>query len=385
MKKFFIITSVLFSIFLLFFLIYNFLFKNNPFEGRIPNVAIISNDTKTKEEENDKKELSEKKIAPLTEEAGTALAFDPKEEALLYLAPDEQALKAIFVVTNAPKTITTFPFVPKNIVWSGDMTRALVKKTDTEWALFVRGVRANDDSPLQMLKPGIESPAWTHLGDRIVYKYYDPSTKTRTLNIANPDGTDWSVVGETPFQFLEIRAIPKSSMMAFWNWGNAFEETSLKAISSVGGEAKEIFSKNYGADYVFAPDGEKILMSNMIEKGGANITLALINRNGGNYQNLFIPTIAGKAVWSKGSRVIYYALPGGIPAGSVLPNDYYRNPILTADTFWKVDTETGEKSRIADTNDIDKSYDAEFLTLDADETMLFFRNRRDGRIYRINL
>jgi hypothetical protein len=358
------------------------LFANNPWSGQVPNVAVISNDTE--KEETKKQETNTKKIAVFIETESRAPFFDANDTALLYLVPDERMLKEMYVVTNAPRTLAEFSFVPKSILWSPSGDRALVKKSDTEWALFTRG-GASVDSPIRMLKPGIESPTWTTLGDRIVYKYYDASTKTRTLNIANPDGSDWKVIGETDFQFLEMRNVPKSSTVAFWNRGNAFEKTSLKTLSTVGGEAREIFSMNYGADYSFAPNGTDILVSNTTESGSADIAMAILNMNGGGYKNLSIPSFVGKSVWSKNSRFLYYALPGSIPAGSILPNDYYRKPILTADTFWKVDVQTGEKSRIVDPSDIDQSYDAESLTLDTDETLLFFRNRRDGKIYRINL
>ncbi|QQS15319.1 MAG: hypothetical protein IPK84_03040 [Candidatus Moraniibacteriota bacterium] len=385
MKKFFIIMAVLFGVLLLFFLIYNFLFKNNPLEGKVPNVAVIPNEPES-DTSNQSAEVKDKKIAPLTDGEGVAPFFDVKDRALFYLVPDEKALKETFLVTGLPKTVETFSFVPRDIVWSPDGGKALIQKGDTEWVLFSRKKgNESDASSTTLLKSGIESPAWTSLGDRIVYKYFDPETKKRTLNIANPDGSDWSVIGETSFQFLEMRPVPKSSTVAVWNRGNAFERTSLKILPIVGGEMKEIFSANYGADYLFAPNGSRILVSDSIEKGSTSISLALLNDQGGGYTNLFVPSFAGKAVWSKNSRFVYYALPGSIPAGSILPNDYYRKPILTADTFWKVDVETGEKSRIVDPNDIDQNYDAENLVLDADETMLFFRNRHDGRIYRILL
>ncbi|QQR77404.1 MAG: hypothetical protein IPJ67_04745 [Candidatus Moraniibacteriota bacterium] len=385
MKKFFIITAVLFGVLLLFFLIYNFLFRNNPLDGKVPNVAVIPNEPSASPPKQSDA-MKDQKIAPLTDGEGIVPFFDAKDRAVFYLAPDEKALKETFLATGLPKTVVNFPFIPKDIVWSPDGGKALVKKNDTEWALFVRqNEGGSGESMVSLLKPGIESPTWTSLGDRIVYKYFDATTKKRTLNIANPDGSDWGMIGETPFQFLEMRPVPKSSMVAVWNRGNAFERTSLKALPIVGGDMREIFSANYGADYLFAPNGTRILVSNSIEKGSSSISLALLNDQGGEYTNLFVPSLVGKAVWSKNSRFVYYALPGSIPAGSILPNDYYRKPILTMDTFWKVDVETGEKSRVVDPNDIDQSYDAENLVLDADETMLFFHNRHDGKIYRINL
>ena len=386
MKKFFVITTALFGTLLLFFLIYNFLFKNNPFQGKVPNVAVISN-TSDADATKPMKSAPAEKIATFTDVESIAPFFDANDRALLYAVPSESALKETMLATGQTKTIANFAFVPRGIVWSPDGKKALIRKSDTEWALFSRerAVGANRDEAIPLLKPGIESPTWTSLGDRIVYKYFDAGTGKRTLNVANPNGSEWSTIGETPFQFLEMRPVPKSSTVAVWNRGNAFEKTSLKIVPLVGGEAREIFSANYGADYSFAPNGKDILVSDSVEKGSATISIALINDQGGGYTNLFIPSLVSKTVWSKNSRFVYYALPGSIPAGSVLPNDYFRKPILTADTFWKVDVQTGEKSRVVDTNDIDQSYDAENLVLDADETVLFFHNRRDGKIYRINL
>ncbi len=384
MKKFFIITAVLFGILLLFFLIYNFLFKNNAFNGKVENVAVISNEP---EQSASKQSATPKdvKIAAFTDGESLAPFFDAKDKALMFLSPDDKTLKETPLSTGQPKTVATFSFVPKDIVWSPDGNRALVKKSDTEWALFARPESGNGDPSISMLKLGIESPAWTSLGDRIVYKYFDAKTKKRTINISNPDGSDWKTIGETPFQFLEMAPVPKSSTVALWNRGDAFEKTSLKILPVVGGDMREIFSSNYGADYRFSPDGSHILVSDSVEKGSSSISIALLNDQGGGYVNLFIPSLVGKAVWSRNSRFVYYALPGSIPAGSILPNDYYRKPILTTDTFWKVDVETGEKSRVVDPNDINQNYDAENLVLDADETALFFRNRYDGKIYRISL
>ena len=126
MKKFFIITSVLFAIFLLFFFIYNFLYKNNPFDAKVPGVQVVSQETS---EEPKKESMSAKKIAVVVDDIATSLAFDAKGNSLLYLAPEERALKEVFIATGSPRRVVEFDFVPQNILWSPDMTRALVKKS----------------------------------------------------------------------------------------------------------------------------------------------------------------------------------------------------------------------------------------------------------------
>lgn len=378
MKKFFIAMMVLFGVFLVFFLIYLFLFRNNPLDGKVSNMTVIEN--KKEPEVQKQEDFTNKKIAPFIEEEGSSLYFDTRENMLFYLVPSENVLKKTPILSVDPRTVVTFSFEPKNIIWSPDGEKALVEKSTTEWVLFTK-----ETKELKDLQGGVESPTWTALGDKIMFKFYDSNTGKRFLNVSDPDGSNPKVIGETPFQLLVTAAIPKSSSFAFWNQGNSFEKTSFKTIPVFGGVAKEVFSLNYGADYSFSPDGQKILVSSVAQKGSAKILIALMNTNGGGYKNLFVPSFVGKTVWSKNSQTLYYALPGALPEETILPNDYYQKPLLTSDTFWKVDTESGEKTRIAETSDIDQKYDAENLVLDTEETMLFFVNRHDWKIYRINL
>ena len=379
MKKFFIVLTSLFFVFLVFFLIYNFFFKNNPFEGKVSPGGSNTRVEFGKDEGPTKKESIEK-ITALTEQEVTLPVLDADSRSVLYVSKDERAVKQRFLLEETVKTLIEFPFPPRGIVWSNARDKALVEKEPSEWFLLVR-----ESKELLPLPEGIEFPAWTTLGDRIIYHYTDLGTGERTVNIAAPDGTGWEKIGTTPFDRLTISAVPQSARIAFWNAPNAFEKTSLHVFSAMATEPTEVFSGMYGTDYLFSPRGGETLVSGVTQSEGTVLTLGLIDLDGSNYRNLFIPSLVGKAVWSRNGRFVYYALPGTLPQGSILPNDYYEKPILTADTFWKVDVETGEKSRVVDTKDIIQSFDAESLMIDAEETSLFFRNRRDGKLYRVSL
>jgi Tol biopolymer transport system component len=272
---------------------------------------------------------------------------------------------------------------PVQAVWSPLYTQALVQmKTvaSTEWYLV--DVDKKIETPL---KQGIEQPIWTSLGDKIVYKYYDVKTKERSLSIANPDGSDWKKIGDSPFQNMSSTVTPQGSLFVFWNTANAFEETSLRSMSLIGGDVKTLFSGKFGVDYRYAPDGQKILISSTNQKGGTTPALGLLLNQGTQYQNLGIPSLTTKTAWSKNSKTLYYALPGSLPADAVMPNDYFSKPLLTQDTFWKVSVETGEKKRIVETRDITKNYDVSSVMVNDDETMLVFVNRIDGKLYSIAL
>jgi hypothetical protein len=68
-----------------------------------------------------------------------------------------------------------------------------------------------------------------------------------------------------------------------------------------------------------------------------------------------------------------------------MPNDYLANKFNTTDTFWKIDTVTGKKDRPLEANQITGQYDAAQLFFNTDESQLFFVNKGDGKIMRIDL
>jgi len=226
------------------------------------------------------------------------------------------------------------------------------------------------------------------MGDKIIYKYYDGKTKKWTLNIADSDASNWKELTGLEYQNMRIIQIPHSSLISFWNAANSFEETNFSIVSMMGGEKKTIFSKKFGADYLWSPNGERVLVSSVENKGGSRLNLAVMNSHGGEYSNLGTPTMASKCVWSGDNTTAYCAFPGNIPESAVMPNDYQEGKIQTKDTFWKINTAAGGKKErvveIEDLNAIQISFDAKNLFLSSDEEALFFVNSYDGRLYRIN-
>jgi Tol biopolymer transport system component len=379
MKKIFLISSIFLGFTLLLLAVYNFAFKNN-----VNNPSVET--TKTIEKKNiepipvvEKKESVEK----LTNEKTVSPTYDSKNNAVLYFSPQSREVKKVSADTLSVTTIMPISGEPLQAVWSSFQTQALVEMRtaqSTKWYLV--DVDKKTETPL---KDGIEMPIWTNLSDHIVYKYYDAKTKERSLNIANPDGTDWKKIGESPFKNMSASVGSQGSLLFFWNQSNAFEATSLRSTPLVGGSEKTLFSGKFGVDYVFSPDGQKILVSSTDKKGGTLSTLGLLLNQASQYQNLLIPTLTAKTVWSKNGKSVYYALPGSLPDNAVMPNDYFSKPLLTQDTFWKVNVETGEKSRIVETKEITQSYDVSSMMVNDDETMLVFVNRVDGALYGIKL
>lgn len=379
MKKIFYISLGIFCVTLLFLGVYNFAFKNNP--GNPVTDETKQKEAKEKADKTFSENLSNKPLEPVTDHATYgATALDGKYIAFF----SDRSLKKASLGGGAEEEIVgNLPGKPVCATWSADKSSvlALLSSDNGErWHL----IRLSDRS-VTPLKEGLASPSWSNIGEKIFYFYTDPGNGETGLNTAKADGSEWKEIAKSPIGNPYIATVPSGVNISFWNRPNAFEETALYTIAMTGGAPKKIFDKKFGANYLWSPDGTKLLVSSVNEKGGSDTRLGIANQQGGEYHTLQAPTLISKAVWAKDSKTVYYALPTSMPSGAVLPNDYFEKPIHTKDSFWKMDIETGRSERVIASEDVPGEHDSIDLFLDPEERFLFFTDRNDNRLYRIRL
>ncbi len=311
-------------------------------------------------------------------------AVSGPDDKLYYYSLDDHSIKrATFDGKDKEVLMSDMPGTPDQVIWSPKRARALLHIRQLDGA-FVWHYADLATRSLVALKPGVARVAWNNLGDKIFYQYVESVTAAKSLNMSNPDGSDWKKLSKLEKDSF-IASVPQSSLVSFWNKPNAFDQTFLETSGISGDARKALFTSNFGADYLWSPDGEHVLVSASSEKGGHSLTLGIMNRNGGQFRDLFLPTLVSKVVWSADNRTIYYALPGSLPETAVLPNDYFGKLLPTKDTFWKMDIETGRKTRLVDLADVTASFDSADLFLGRDERELFFTDRQTHRLYRVDL
>lgn len=374
-KKIFIGSSALLAFFLIFWGIYLFSFKKT--------AAPPSTPAKEAGEPVAAPATSASKITAITDEAILAPVLTPEKTSIKYYAKNDGQVYQINLDGSNKKTINTkeLPGLA-SIVWSPDTSKVITRFENNGKNKFF--YYDYDKGQSVQLKDNLDTISWQN-DNKIIYKYFDPKTKERTLNISDPDGSSWKKITDVSFRSLSLAPIPKTGLVSFWNSPDAFFETSLLSIPIIGGEKKTLMAGKFGADYLWSPNGSLILISSSQEKASPRMQLAIANNQGGEYKNLDIPTFVSKAVWSRDNKTVYYALPGNIPANAILPNDYLDKKFMSVDTFWKVNIITGEKSRIVALDKISGQYDASNLFLNSDESLLFFINQADGNLYKIDL
>jgi hypothetical protein len=380
-KKTFFISSLLLALTLLLWGVYYLSFKKPT--DKTAEIQKKSGD-EIKNAPLAPKETKSSKIFPISQEPVLSPTFLSDTHVIRYYAKKDGKAYQIDSDGNGKKVLSEKELPGfTGAYWSPDKTKVLTKfsKGDGQSQFFYYNYDISKGIPL---KSNIDFVTWQN-NNKIFYKYFDPSSKKRSLNLSNPDGTSWEKIADIDLKNIIISAVPQSGLVSFWPVPDAYSETSLQTASVVGQASRVLFKGKFGADYLWNDNGTKVLVSHSDAQGGTKIRLAVINDQGGEYKSLDIPTLVSKSVWSKDNKTVFYALPGSVPENAILPNDYSAGKFNTADTFWKVDTETGEKDRIVPLDKIADEFDANNLFFNYDESMLFFINRIDGKLYRIDL
>ncbi|KKR21828.1 MAG: hypothetical protein UT50_C0003G0009 [Candidatus Moranbacteria bacterium GW2011_GWA2_39_41] len=323
-------------------------------------------------------------ILALTDEAIISPTLSADGNAIKYYSKATGKAFELNISNNTTRSISNRELVNlSSINWSSDRSRVISTFPIDSLSSKFFYYDYTQNKGVQ-LKDNLDTVTWQS-NNKIIYKYFNPKTKERTLNIADPDGSNWEKIINLTLKNISIAAIPKTGLISFWSKPDSFNKTLLQSVPIFGGELKTIASEKFGADYLWSSDGNMLLESSVETSGGLKMQLGIMNNSGGEYKTLGIPTLVSKCAWSKNNKNIYYALPGSIPSDATMPNDYNTHKITTNDTFWMVNTTTGEKTRLVDLDKITQAYDATNLFLNSDESMLFFLNKIDGKLYRISL
>lgn len=374
-KKIFIISSILLLLVLVFFGIYNFAFSdiNNLKNKENPS---FTEENSMKGEQNNKKIYSlsdDPVVGPVIDDSGTKIKYYNKNNGnVSEVTLDGSIGKVIFEndLNNLRKA-----------VWSSNKNFVITSFGDginDKFYLYSYITRKSTE-----LKGGIDDVIWDNQGEKIIYKYFDKNSGERTLNISDPNGSNWKVLTalDDKFNRIKFSHVPQTLFASYWNYPNFYNASSLNKISLIeDGNKEEIISGKFGADYLWSPNGRKILISS-VDTSSKKLKLEIGDSDGSNLKDLSVPTMVDKCIWSNNGEEIFCAMPLEIPNDSIMPNDYQEGKIKTKDTFWKIDANSGKKERIIELEDLSDNFDAYNLFLSPNEDILFFINKYDDKLY----
>lgn len=378
-KKIFLVSLFFFLLLLIISLAYTLAFKRD-------TTNPVSTDAEVNQPLNNATQqapvTSSGKLENIINEEVLGVVTSPGGELFYYSISDQQLKRSTFEGKDKQTLLTNLPGIVERVVWSPGRDQALLalrQGNALRWHHLEIGPKT-----LTPLKPEISRATWSQNGEKIYYQYTGRNGE-RSLDTANPNGSGFSTLTALGAIDHFIAAVPQSGRVAFWTRPTSLETTILQSIEKTGEDKKTLLTNRYGTDYLWSPNGKHILFSAVRSRAGSDISLALMNENGGEIRDLGIPTLVSKAVWANDSKTLYYALPGNLPPESMLPNDYFQKPLYSEDTFWKIDVETGQKSRIIELTESNMLFDSSDLFLSNKEDYLFFTDRKSKKLYRVEL
>ena len=97
-------------------------------------------------------------------------------------------------------------------------------------------------------------------------------------------------------------------------------------------------------------------------------------------------TLPEKCAWGRGSLTLFCAVPKFAP-GALYPDSWYRGEISFNDDIWKIDIETGSGAVILEPGAVPggEVMDGIKLSLDENESYLFFVNKGDSSLWEMKL
>lgn len=375
MKKFFIVSLVMFFLMCSFYIAYNLLLKDkkdNTKDNVLENIEKVVSDNYNKED----RKLGE--MDKIVDTKSDFIFMDAEEGKVRYYNLENGGFWMTSFDGSFKKKIVSDKLDDlKEVKWNKDGKKALLKIGEEYYSY-------NFDEGKKNIKKS-EAMDWLNFGEEITYVFDDQKNKKKTINVSNQDGSNWKEVAEVKGNSFIMQSIPRSSKTAFWVKPDSFFESELGIVSAGGMGIEKIGDLKFGADYLWSPEGNRFLRSYVSEKGGKNLNLEYCDAREGKCSNLNFETLASKCVWMKNNKSIICAEVANLDDVGVMPNDYSEGKFIAKGLFWQIDIEDGKKQKIIEDKDIKYDVDATSLILSPKEDFLFFINKTDKSLFRLKL
>lgn len=145
-------------------------------------------------------------------------------------------------------------------------------------------------------------------------------------------------------------------------------------------ELTKIFGDVNGLTTLMSPNGKLLLY------GDNNLSLNIYHTDTREIETVGVNTLPEKCVWGSVSDVLYCSVPKYI--NNVLyPDAWYKGEVSFSDEIWKIDLVTGNTTKLIDPISVPLGEEIDGIKLDLDdgENYLFFVNKKDSYLWKLNL
>ncbi|MBU2103396.1 hypothetical protein KKD95_00030, partial [Patescibacteria group bacterium] len=152
-------------------------------------------------------------------------------------------------------------------------------------------------------------------------------------------------------------------------------------VSRTNGSLTRLLGPLRGLTTLPSPDGNHVLYS-FSDRG--KLATQVLNTATRTATPLPLATLAEKCVWAPGKEGLYCAVPTAVTGN--LPDDWYQGARTFTDRIWYIDLSSRLATLIVDPAQVGEvEIDAIALTLDPQEDVLVFTNKKDGSLWSYDL
>ncbi|MEK7588795.1 MAG: hypothetical protein AAB438_03170, partial [Patescibacteria group bacterium] len=196
-----------------------------------------------------------------------------------------------------------------------------------------------------------------------------------------------STLGENKVQVFDsaftewLSGWPNEKMITLTTKPSALVPGYMYVVDPEKKDFTKLISNINGLTTLTSFDGKYVLYSNNL------LSLNILDLEGNDTIRLRVRTLPEKCVWAKNSYSLYCAVPKSI-AQSSYPDSWYQGEISFTDDIWKIDTITGNGTKILIPETFEEALsgiDGIKLAIDDGENYLFFVNKKDNMLWELEL
>jgi len=219
-------------------------------------------------------------------------------------------------------------------------------------------------------------------GENVAYVFHDSAKDKYNLSVAKPDLSSWRKIRELGKEEIETKWFSNNNL-AVYSATTAFEEGQLDIYNvGEGADHYTFLSKRWGLNPLFSPDGKKVIFNDNDTKNARFPIIWIAGvENKIEPRKLQLSTLVEKCAWAKDSVSIFCGIPENYSNFFIQPDDYYKGKFVSKDSFYKIDTNSGEQKKLADFSQFNKDYDVYKPLVSEDQKKMYFTRKHDGKFY----
>ncbi len=261
------------------------------------------------------------------------------------------------------------------VVVSNNNSEAIFTEINTDNEIIQKVINLKSFKEFKLI-PNIFSPVFSPAGDKIAFHYYDPSGAINNISLSNLDGSNIETIFELNMYDIDL-SWPEGDYLYIFSPSSYLVKSSLYILDIVKGVLRA--SNIFGSGLIVKGEEKGILYSTVNNRGK---DLKLYFSNLDNLLELPLKTLPNKCQFTR-ENILICAEPINIK-NETLPDDYFKKKFYSVDEFVKFDFFDKTIEKIAGFTDLEKKQ-IDAIELSMSEKYLFFINRKNNKLYRLEL